>query len=108
MARNHGGSRYRGSYLLNESISGLIAMAVYDGWTAVIDTAPSGDYRVAIVNVEGQRIGLYTHRALKTALRLAMLMAYNAERTLQTPQAPTLPSPELLSTVMETASEVVA
>ncbi len=108
MARNHGGSRDRGSYLLNESISGLIAMATHEGWAVVIDLVPSGDYRATIWSAERQCLGVHVHRALKTALRLAMLAAYNAERTQETPQAPTLPSPELLSTVMESASEVVA
>ncbi len=99
MAHNHGGSRYRGSYLLSESISSLMSRAIYDGWAVVVDADRSGDYRVSVYDAERQRLAASVHRALKEALRLAVLAAYNAPK--QEEQAS-------LPVVLSSSTEVVA
>ncbi len=108
MARHHGGRSDRGSYLLSESIASLMSRAVYEGWAVVVDADRRGDYRVSVYDAERQRLTASVHRALKEALRLAVLAAYNAPKQEGKASPPVVLSPEMISTTLSSSTEVVA
>ena len=108
MARNHGGRSDRGSYLLSESIASLLSLAVYEGWAVVVEADRRGDYRVSVYDAERQRLAARVHHALKEALRLAVLAAYNAPNPEEHAPLPVVLTPEMIATVLSSSTEVVA
>ena len=111
MARNHGGRRDRGSSLLSEPVATLIARAIGQGWVVIVDGPARGGYHVGVwTGAMDRKLGQHEDRALKEALRVALLEAYHAPQHDPEPPPPAAlaPNPAALHAMLDTPSPVVA